>query len=84
MALPTLAGVLTAADRLPDDLARELDTVVGRLYSTHSTVVRRAVQQYLYRLACERDAVVYEREPLSESDLALTRHPEAWSTTPSW
>lgn len=69
---------------LPDDLAHELDTVAAGLHSSRSAVVCRAVEPYLNRLACERDADVYERQPLSASELALTDHPEAWAATPSW
>jgi hypothetical protein len=47
-------------------------------------VVRRALELYLYRLACERDAERYEQVPLGEEELALADDERGWSETPAW
>jgi predicted transcriptional regulator len=72
------------AVRLPESLVREVDDVAGRLHSSRSDVIRRALEQYLYRLACERDAAVYEMKPLSDAELALADATDGWSQTPQW
>jgi Arc/MetJ-type ribon-helix-helix transcriptional regulator len=72
------------AVRLPDRLVHEIDDAAERMHATRSDLIRRAVEQYVYRLACERDAVVYERQPLTDSELALADDPDGWSTTAAW
>lgn len=72
------------AVRLPERLVREVDDVAQRLQSSRSELIRTALEQYLYRLACEHDAAVYERTPLTEAELALADDPEGWSPTPQW
>jgi predicted transcriptional regulator len=72
------------AIRLPDDLIRQLDELVPEKHSTRSEAVRRAIEMYLYRLACERDAEIYERFPLTEEEMAQANSPEVWSTLPPW
>ncbi|MBV8529120.1 MAG: ribbon-helix-helix protein, CopG family [Candidatus Dormibacteraeota bacterium] len=72
------------AVRLPDPLIVEVDHVASRIRSTRSDVIRRAVELYVHRLACERDAAIYERQPLTEAELAVADDPGGWSTTPSW
>jgi hypothetical protein len=59
------------AVRVSDDLLEEVDAVAARLRSTRSDFVRRAIKQYLYSLACERDAGLYEQFPLTDDELAL-------------
>ena len=46
--------------------------------------MRRAIELYLYRLACERDACRYEALPLTDAELALADDPQAWAGTPEW
>jgi len=72
------------AVRLPDELIRQLDSLVPRTHASRSDVVRRSIELYLYRLACEQDAQRYEQRPLTDEELALADDPEAWSGTPSW
>lgn len=72
------------AVRLPDDLITQLDQAVAAGHRSRSEAVRRAIELYLYRLACERDAQRYEELPLSEAELALADDPEEWSETPTW
>jgi predicted transcriptional regulator len=72
------------AIRLPEDLVRRLDELVPRKHSTRSEAVRRAIELYLYRLACERDAEIYERLPLTEEELAFANDADAWRTAPPW
>jgi Arc/MetJ-type ribon-helix-helix transcriptional regulator len=72
------------AVRLPDAQLARIDELVGVLHSSRSDVIRRAVDLYLYRLSCERDARAYEREPLSDAELALADDPEAWKGKPAW
>jgi Arc/MetJ-type ribon-helix-helix transcriptional regulator len=42
--------------RLPDDQVARIDRLVGVLLTSRSDVIRRAIELYLYRLACEHDA----------------------------
>lgn len=72
------------AVRLPDDLVRRLDALVPTVHDSRSEAIRRAIELYLYRIACERDAEAYALTPLTEGELALTDDPAAWNTTPRW
>ncbi|MFN2581199.1 MAG: ribbon-helix-helix domain-containing protein [Candidatus Dormibacteria bacterium] len=70
--------------RLPDRLMDEVDSVAAARNATRSDVIRAALEQYLYRLACERDAAIYEGQPLTDKELALADDPDGWSITPQW
>lgn len=70
--------------RLPDDLLHQLDALVPATHPSRSEAVRRAIEVYLYQLACERDAVRYDEMPLTPAELALADDPNAWSGTPPW
>jgi predicted transcriptional regulator len=72
------------AIRLPDDIATRLDALVPNVHPTRSDAIRRSIELYLYRLACEQDADRYDHDPLSDAELALTDDPQAWSGTPTW
>lgn len=72
------------AVRLPDGLVEQLDALVAAGHETRSDAVRRAIELYVYRLACERDARRYEELPLSDAELAMTDDPRAWDGTPAW
>lgn len=72
------------AVRLPDALLARVDSLVASGHGTRTDVFRRAVETYLYRLECERDAAVYEAQPLSDAELALANDPAAWKVTPKW
>jgi hypothetical protein len=52
-------------------------------HPSRSEAVRRAIELYLYRLACEQDARQYERLPLADAELSLADDPDAWSDTPT-
>ena len=65
----------TVTIRLADTLVSELDVVAGEIRSTRSGVIRRAVEHYLYGLACERDVSLLDQLPLSMSESALLRGP---------
>lgn len=72
------------AIRMPSEVISELDALVPELHATRAEAVRAAVQSYLYRLACERDAQRYADTPLADAELELADDPDAWSATPSW
>ena len=57
------------AIRLPDDLVGRLDALVPGVHETRSEAIRRSIELYLYRLACEQDADRYDRDPLSDAEL---------------
>lgn len=61
--------------RLADGLVSELDVVAGEIRSTRSGVIRRAVEHYLYGLACERDVELLDQLPLTVGESALLRGP---------
>jgi len=72
------------AIRLPEEIVSRLDALVPAVHESRSDAVRRSIELYLYRLACEEDAERYEREPLSDGELTLADDPDAWTGTPSW
>jgi len=72
------------AVRLPRATVEELDALVPLVHATRAAAVRAAVEAYLYRLACERDARRYEQQPLDEQELLLTDDPKGWQGTPAW
>jgi len=72
------------AVRLPEELIRQLDALVPTAHPSRSEAVRRAIELYLYRLACERDAARYDRLPLTDAELALADDPDGWRETPPW
>jgi Arc/MetJ-type ribon-helix-helix transcriptional regulator len=59
------------AIRVSDEQVRQIDELVPTMHATRSELVRRALDAYLYRLACARDADIYARVPLTEDELAL-------------
>jgi metal-responsive CopG/Arc/MetJ family transcriptional regulator len=59
------------AIRLPDELIAQLDALVPPTHQTRSEAVRRAIELYLYWLACEHDARQYERFPPTDAELSL-------------
>lgn len=72
------------AVRLPSELVDRLDRLVPAPHASRSEAVRRAVELYLYGLAAEHDAAVYDRVPLTEAELAFAHDPEGWDSTPPW
>ena len=70
--------------RVPDDLLAQLDALVPDVHPSRSEALRRALELYLYRVACEKDAEVYEREPLTEDELSVGDDARDWEATPSW
>jgi len=52
------------AVRLPSELVEQLDHLVPSPHQSRSAAIRRAIELYLYRLAAEQDASVYDRMPL--------------------
>jgi len=75
---------IQVAVRLPDDLISRLDSLVPTTHPSRSEAVRRAIELYLYWLACEHDARQYERLPLDGAEISLADDPDAWSGTPPW
>lgn len=72
------------AIRLPDDVITRLDALVPDVHESRSEAVRRSIELYLYRLACERDAERYEHEPLTSDELGLADDPDGWDGTAAW
>jgi Arc/MetJ-type ribon-helix-helix transcriptional regulator len=79
---PRMTGQV--AVRLPEELISRLDALVPATHPSRSDAVRRAIELYLYWLACEQDARQYERLPFTDVELSLTDDPDAWSGTPQW
>ncbi len=72
------------AVRLPDQLVEQLDALVAAGHPSRSDAVRRAIELYVYRLACEGDARRYEELPLTDAELALADDRRAWEGAPAW
>src|SRR5687768_8474471 len=91
---PPRPGMSDAADaacmttqvavRLPDGLISRLDALVPTTHQSRSEAVRRAIELYLYRLACEFDARQYDGRPLTDAELSLADDRDGWSDTPLW
>jgi Arc/MetJ-type ribon-helix-helix transcriptional regulator len=73
---------IQVAVRLPKVQLDRVDELVGSLHASRSEVIRRALDIYMYRLQCERDARRYEDSPLSDRELAFAD--EASKTMPEW
>jgi Arc/MetJ-type ribon-helix-helix transcriptional regulator len=72
------------AIRLPAEMVSRLDELVPRLHPSRSDAVRRSIELYIYRLACEADAARYADIPLTDDELSLADDPASWSETPAW
>lgn len=72
------------AVRVPNELVNELDALVPQVHVTRAEAVRAAVESYLYRLACKRDAQRYADTPLDNAEPVLADDLGAWTATPSW
>ena len=72
------------AIRLPAELLEGIDALVPDPHPSRSDVIRRAIEQYLYDVACRRDAEVYEQIPLTDEELALGDDQRNWQATDSW
>ena len=68
--------------RLPAEQLEAIDALVPELHESRSELVRRAIELYLYRIACERDAAKYDEQPLTDQELAASR--TGWELTPKW
>ena len=58
---------VTLSFRTDESLAAAIESESARLGCTKSDLLVRAAQELLYRLACERDLMAYERKPISEA-----------------
>lgn len=72
------------AVRVPRSMVESLDRLVPDRHPTRAAAIRAAVEQYLYRLACDEDARRYAADPLTPEELALTEDADAWRTAPPW
>jgi predicted transcriptional regulator len=72
------------AVRLPDDLVAQIDALVPLSHPTRSSLVRTAIESYVSRVLNERDAAVYQRQPLSDAELALADDARSWDAPPQW
>ena len=72
------------AVRLPDELVDRLDALVPTTHTSRSEAVRRAIELYLYRLACEEDARQYDGRPLADAELSLADDHDGWRDAPPW
>ena len=70
--------------RLADDQLARIDRLVGELHASRSDAIRRAIDLYIYRLACEHDARAYELDPLSDAEHAFADARVSRSFTPAW
>ena len=75
---------IQVAVRLPEEQVQAIDALVEHGHRSRSEVIRRALDLYLYRLACERDAQRYAELPLTDAELALADDERGWSATPAW
>jgi hypothetical protein len=67
-----------ADEALVDSLERE----AARTGRSKSDLLSEALSEYLYRLACERDAAIYDSSPLSDDETSAWPN-EAWAADES-
>lgn len=72
------------AIRVSNELVEALDRLVPERHATRAEAVRAAVEGYLYRIACERDAQRYAEKPLTDDELAMADDLDSWAATPPW
>jgi len=70
--------------RLPDHLLAQVDALVPDRHPSRSDALRRALELYLYRVACARDAGVYARVPPTEAERSMGDNARDWKATPAW
>ncbi len=71
------------AIRVSDEQMAAIDRLVPEVHRTRTELIRRAVELYLYRLACEHDAQRYEEVPLTDDELAMSSAAN-WASAPAW
>jgi Ribbon-helix-helix protein, copG family len=71
------------AVRISDEQMAAIDRLVPAVHGTRTELIRRAVELYLYRLECERDAQRYEELPLTPEELSMSSAVN-WSSAPAW
>ena len=71
------------AFRVSDEQMAAIDRLVPAVHGTRTELIRRAVELYLYRLACEHDAQRYEELPLTDDELVLSTAAN-WASAPAW
>jgi len=69
--------------RVEDDDVLRVDEWARRLNVDRTTLLRDAVAAYLARLAGEHDAAAYQRQPLTDEELALAGA-EDWGPAEDW
>ena len=69
--------------RVEDEEVQRVDEWARRLDVDRTTLLRDAVTAYLARLAGEQDASAYQRQPLTEDELALAAA-EDWGPAEDW
>ncbi len=69
--------------RMDDEEVQRVDEWARRLHVNRTTLLRGALSAYLARLAGEHDATAYERQPLTDEELALATA-EDWGPAEDW
>ena len=69
--------------RVEDEDVQRVDEWARRLHVDRTTLLRDALTAYLARLAGEQDAAAYQRQPLTEDELALAAA-EDWGPAEDW
>jgi Arc/MetJ-type ribon-helix-helix transcriptional regulator len=72
------------AVRISDEQLDEIDKRVPAVHESRSALIRRALELYLFRLACEEDAKVYETQPLTPDELSIGTDVKSWELAPKW
>ncbi len=72
------------AIRIADDQLAQIDAMVPSVHESRTELIRRAIELYLYRMACERDARIYEELPLTDTETSQFETPTNWEAAPAW
>lgn len=60
--------VTTLSFRADDAVVEALEREAARAGRSKSDLLSEALRDYLYKLACERDAAAYDQQPLREDE----------------
>ena len=78
-----LFGMTMLSFRVDDSMEAELTEWAETTGSDRSSLLREALRRHLARLAAQRDAEIYERQPWTDDELAVGRI-AAWGPAEDW
>ena len=72
------------AVRLDEGLLAAIDRLIPGMHASRSELIRRAIELYVYRIECEREAEIYREQPLSDVEMSIGDDLRNWESAPTW